>query len=322
VIGLVGYLAMLGTLVVSETGLVYPRPPVTRSRWNPAGFEYETVRFEAADGTRQAGWFFDHPQPRAHLLFCHGNATQVPDVAHEIAALRERLQVAIFVFDYRGYGRSEGTPSETGVIEDGLAAQAWLARRGGMAPEDVVLFGRSLGGGVAVALAARQGARALILDRTFDSMVDVAAAHYPWVPTRLLMRNRFPSAARIARYQGPLLQLHGQIDQVVPFAAGQRLFAASLSAEKEFFAVPELDHFGPLPRDFVRAIDRLLTRRPAAAPPRNDEVRGGSRERPILGFVRKPPLVLSFSPAIRCAAGEKGPSGVATRSVSLFPDKA
>jgi fermentation-respiration switch protein FrsA (DUF1100 family) len=259
-IGLVGYLLMLGALVVNETALVYPRPPVSQSLWKPPGLDYETVRFEAADGTRLRGWFFAHPQPRAHLLFCHGNASQVPDLAPELDALRERLQVSIFVFDYRGYGRSEGTPSEPGVIDDGSAAQAWLARRAGILPEEVVLFGRSLGGGVAVALAAQHGARALILDRTFDSLVDVAAAHYPWVPTRLLMRNRFPSAERIAGYQGPLLQLHGRRDQVVPFAAGRRLFAASRSADKEFLSAPRLDHFGPLPADFIGAIDRLLTR--------------------------------------------------------------
>src|SRR5208283_3409033 len=116
--------------------------------------------------------------------------------------------VSVLVFDYRGYGKSEGKPDEPGVLADARAARTWLAQKSGVAENRVVLMGESLGGAVAVDLAA-DGARALILENTFSSMADVAAFHYPWAPVRLLMRTQFNSAAKIRSYRGPVFQSHG-----------------------------------------------------------------------------------------------------------------
>jgi len=126
------------------------------------------------------------------------------------------------------------------VLADARAARAWLAERAGVAPERIVLMGESLGGAVAVDLAA-DGARALILENTFSSMPDVAAHHYPWAPVRLLMRNRFDSAAKIRSYHGPLYQSHGDRDSIVPLEYARRLFDAA-NEPKHFLLVAGADH--------------------------------------------------------------------------------
>ena len=119
--------------------------------------------------------------------------------------LHRRVGVSVLIFDYRGYGRSEGKPNEAGILADARAARAWLADREKIAEADVVLMGESIGGAVAVDLAARDGARALVLESTFNSLPDVAAYHYPWLPVRWAMRTRLDSAAKIGNYHGPLL---------------------------------------------------------------------------------------------------------------------
>src|SRR5439155_17149604 len=126
--------------------------------------QFEDAWFEADDGTRLHGWFAEAKNPRAVVLHTHGNAGNVTHRAPLLELFRERLRASILVFDYRGYGRSEGTPDEKGILADARAARRWLAKRAGVAESDVVLHGTSLGGGVAVDLAARDGARGLVLE--------------------------------------------------------------------------------------------------------------------------------------------------------------
>jgi fermentation-respiration switch protein FrsA (DUF1100 family) len=172
--------------------------------------------------------------------------------------LVERHQVAALVFDYRGYGRSAGKPDERGVLQDARAARQWLAQRTGVAEESIVLMGQSLGGGVAVDLAARDGARGLVLVSTFTSVPDVAAHHLPWVPTQLLMTQRYNSLAKIKQYDGPLLVCHGDVDRVIPFAHGEELFAAAAGTQKQFIRHSGGDHNDPPPEEYRAALDALL----------------------------------------------------------------
>jgi len=166
---------------------------------------------------------------------------------------------SVMVFDYRGYGRSEGSPNEAGVLADGRSARRWLAKRTGIAEDEIVLCGESLGGGVQVDLAAKDGARGLILISTFDSLASVAAFHYPWFPVRMLMRTRLDSLAKIAAYHGPLLQIHGDQDTIVPLALAKRLFDAA-GEPKELVVVERGDHNDPLGPAAMAAIDRFFSR--------------------------------------------------------------
>jgi fermentation-respiration switch protein FrsA (DUF1100 family) len=194
------------------------------------------------------------------VLFAGGNAGNVTQFSGMLKTLHE-LGVSTLAFDYRGYGRSHGKPNETGVLADARAARAWLAKRAGIDERDVVLMGRSLGGGVMVDLAGRDGARALIVESTFTSIPDVAAVHYPLVPVRWLMRTRLDSVGKIANYHGPLLISHGNADKIVPFALGQQLFTAA-NEPKQFYVIAGGDHNDPPPVEYYRELDKFFTSLP------------------------------------------------------------
>jgi uncharacterized protein len=238
---LIAYLVVLMMLLL-ETWLVYPRPPRSLGDWNPVGLNHEDVWFNSADGTKLHGWFLPHANPKRAILYCHGNGEHIAFNADLGAQLRDRLDAAVFMFDYRGYGRSEGRPSEAGCIADGRAAQHWLARRLSVEPTEVVVMGRSLGSAVAIAVAAEEGAQALVVECAFPTMPDVAALHFSWLPVQRLMRNRYDSLQRIARYRGPVLQSHGACDTLIPIQLAQRLFAAAPNKLSRWLEYPDLGH--------------------------------------------------------------------------------
>ncbi len=138
---LIAYLIVVLAMMLLETWLVYPAPPVANGDWNPTGLKHEEVWFKSADGTKLHGWFVPHPHPSRAILYCHGNGEDVSSNGELAAMLSHALDASVFVFDYRGYGRSEGRPNEAGCIADGNAAQHWLADRMGAQPRDVVLMG-------------------------------------------------------------------------------------------------------------------------------------------------------------------------------------
>lgn len=260
---LVTYLAVILMLLWMETQLIYPAPRYPVGDWNTATqFGWEDVHFKSADGTPLHGWYrANEPEPRAVVLYCHGNGENVSYLGEYLAGLGDRYQINIFAFDYRGYGRSEGSPHEVGILADGDAAQKWLAARAKIRPQDIVLMGRSLGGAVAVDLAARNGARGLVIQNTFTSLPDAASYHYPFVPVRWLMRNRYNSLERIASYSGPLLQSHGDRDSVVPFALGQQLHAAA-TGPKQFYVSKGLDHNHGDPEQYRETLGAFLNSLP------------------------------------------------------------
>jgi len=252
------YLGVLVLLMLLETTLLYPAPPPTQGDWQADWLDHQDVYFTSSDGTSLHGWYCPQVDALRSILFCHGNGEDVSNLADELDFLRRTYQANVFAFDYRGYGRSQGRPIEAGILADGEAAQRWLADRTGQEPEQIVLWGRSLGGAVAVHLASQHGAAALVLDRTFSSMVDVAASHYPWLPIRWLLRNRYPSIDKLPRYTGPLIQFHGQPDEVVPYRFAQALFAASRSTNKQFIASESLTHNDPWPDELYQRVQDFL----------------------------------------------------------------
>ena len=183
--------------------LVYPAPSSRKGDWTPRWIENEDVHFKSDDGTRLHGWFVPHPNPRYTILYSHGNSEHVGNQVNMLLRLESMLEATVFVYDYRGYGQSAGKPTERGLIADGLAAHRWLAERVGVPLQDVVVMGRSLGGGVSVAVAAEQGCKALVLDATFSRMVDAASHKFPWLPVKTMMRDRYDSLARIEQFDRP-----------------------------------------------------------------------------------------------------------------------
>jgi fermentation-respiration switch protein FrsA (DUF1100 family) len=224
--------------------------------WKPKGLNFEDAWFRAKDGTRLHGWYCPCDKPRAILLFAHGNAGNLSHRSSRMQYLQKDLRVTVFIFDYRGYGRSEGVPTVEGILQDSRAARTLLARRAEVKESQIVLMGRSLGGAVVVQLASESPARGLILESTFSSLKDVAAHHFPrlaWlVPT-----NKLDSLSQIKRYKGPLLQSHGDADGTVPYALGMKLFQAA-NDPKEFVTVRGGDHNDPQPAEYYKQLDRFI----------------------------------------------------------------
>lgn len=255
----IAYLLVLLTMLFLENALIFFPSRYPDGNWKPAALKPEDAWFQAADGTKLHGWYLPCDDPRAVVLFAHGNGGNLTHRDEVLRILHQRLRAAVLIFDYRGYGRSEGSPSEQGVLQDARAARDWLCQRTALQPADLVLMGESLGGAVAVDLAADGGARGLILENTFSSLPDVAGHHYRWLPVGLVMRSRFNSVAKIGRYHGPLLQLHGDADTIVPIEYSRRLFAAA-NEPKQFVEIPGGDHNDPHTPAFITAVDHFLDR--------------------------------------------------------------
>ncbi len=233
----------------------------------PGGM-YEDARFirglkdsmiVAEDGVRIHAWFAPADSPVATLVMSHGNAG---NISHRIEIIR-RLQNTgfhVLMFDYRGYGKSEGSPSEEGIYRDGRAAFDYAAMIPGVDPKRIFLWGTSLGGAVAVDVATQRPAAGLILESTFSSARDVARVAYPFLPIHLVLRTQLDSFEKIQRIRTPLLMMHGDRDSIIPIELGKKLFDVA-NEPKEFFVIAGADHndtfivggraYLEKPRDFV-----------------------------------------------------------------------
>ncbi len=253
----VAYLILVVMLMFLEESLIFFPSKYPEGIWNPSGLPIEDARFQAADGTKLHGWYVPREHSAAAVLFLHGNAGNITDRFDSLERLHDVVGASVLIFDYRGYGRSEGKPSEKGILADARAARAWLAKQEHIPEKEIVLMGESLGGGVAVDLAAADGARALVLVSTFNSLPDVAAYHYPLFPVRLLMRTRLDSESKIPNYHGPLLQFHGRDDTVIPFRFGKKLFDAA-NEPKELVVSEHHDHNDYVPTSFYEKLKKYL----------------------------------------------------------------
>jgi hypothetical protein len=205
------------------------------------GLPFEEVRFEAADGIRLHGWFVPARGARATLLWLHGNAGNISHRVHNLRVFHDALRINVFLFDYRGYGLSEGRPSEAGLLQDAEAAWRVLQGRRDVDPRAIVLFGRSLGAAVAAELATRVQPAAVILETPFTSLLDMARHHYWFLPVRWLVRSRYDTLGAVRRVRVPVLVLHGDQDEIVPFDMGEQVFAAA-PEPKAFYRIPGASH--------------------------------------------------------------------------------
>ncbi len=190
------------------------------------GLDYEDVAFEAEDGVTLHGWFLPAQAERGTLLFFHGNAG---NISHRLDSLRifHDLDYSVFIIDYRGYGRSEGRPSEEGLYADARAAWDYLVSERGIDPARIVAFGRSLGAAVAACLARERRLGGLILESGFTSVPDLGADLYPWLPVRRLARLEYDARACVAEVDVPVLVVHSPDDEIIPFHHGEALAEAA-----------------------------------------------------------------------------------------------
>jgi fermentation-respiration switch protein FrsA (DUF1100 family) len=199
------------------------------------GLKADEVFFQTSDRTKLHGWYFDHEQKGPVLLFCHGNAG---NISHRLGNIKLLLDAGlrVFIFDYRGYGKSGGKPSERGLYRDGLAAYDFLVHQKRIPRNRIVPFGRSLGAAVAVEIALRREVRSLIIESAFTSTKEMAKSIWLFWPISFLVPPHYDNLSKIPQISVPVLIIHGQQDGIVPFPMGKRLHAAA----------PMPKHFLPL----------------------------------------------------------------------------
>lgn len=223
---LLGLILLNGYMYLQQPSMIFfPHASLDQT---PADWSlvYEDVFLDTEDGVRLHGWYVPYPGSTRVLLFFHGNAG---NISHRGASLEifHRLGLNIFVFDYRGYGKSQGKISENGLNSDARAAWRYLNTEKGFDRENIILFGRSLGGSVAAELAVEMQPGGLILESAFSSARDVANAVFPVLSRLIFLRYKFDVADRIGRLACPLLVLHSPDDEIIPFYLGVKVFQAA-----------------------------------------------------------------------------------------------
>ena len=240
------------------------------------GIKEEEVFLRAQDGPLLHAWFLPAAPFRTNpldtpvvgplagrtltLLYCHGNAGNISDRLFK-ANLFHRLGLNVLLFDYRGYGRSQGTPSEQGTYKDAEAAWRFLTEKKKIPADRLVIYGESLGNGVALETALRHPPQALILDSAFTSVIDMGLEIFPYLPVRWLVRFRYDNLSKIPKIRCPVLVMHSAEDAVVPFRMGRRLFEAA-PQPKEFFQMKGTHDEGYIDAGpaYPRAIQAFLER--------------------------------------------------------------
>jgi hypothetical protein len=256
ILGICGVIFVLYVRHVEKTAVFFPSAEIALTP-RTIGLPFEDVYFTTKDGVTLNGWLVHAPGARATMIFCHGNAGNIGDRVEKIRYFVE-MGVNVFIFDYRGYGKSQGKPSESGLYLDAVAAYDYLAQRQDIDPAHLFAYGASLGGAVAVDLATRRDLACLIIDSSFSSARDVARFILPVAPG-FLIRTRLDSLNKVPRVRIPKLFLHSREDEIIPFALGQKLFEAA--AEPKVFHETKGDHnqgYSLYPKTFTQAIASFL----------------------------------------------------------------
>ena len=223
-----------------------------------AGLSFEDIYFKTEDDVLLNGWFIPVDDARKTLLFFHGNGG---NISHRLESLKifHEMGLSVFIIDYRGYGQSQGTTSEQGTYRDAEAAWQFLTETRGISDEDIIIFGRSMGGAVAIWLAGKHTPNLLILESAFTSVADMAKHYYPYLPTHLLVRIKYASIDRIEYIHCPILISHSQTDEIVPYKYGRELFEKA-RAPKSFLELKggHNDGFIISGRSYIDGIENFI----------------------------------------------------------------
>ena len=198
------------------------------------GLSYENIHFDTEDGVRLNGWLMKKADRAPTIIFIHGNAGNIGDRLEKIL-LFYRMGLNVFIFDYRGYGKSQGTPTEEGIYKDAKAAYDYLERRGDLDPTWFMAYGESLGGAVAIDLATKRKLTCLIADSTFTNAIDIAKRIYPFIPS-FLINIKLDSLSKVKTLDTPKLFIHSPEDEMIPYALGRRLYDEA-KPPKEFLDI-------------------------------------------------------------------------------------
>jgi fermentation-respiration switch protein FrsA (DUF1100 family) len=255
------YVGVLLVLLALERRFIF-HPTRAPEHWTEAPPEAnaQDITLSLPSGDLIHGWWCPtanwQPEQGA-LLYFHGNAGNLSDRGEGIVRLQKLLRQAVLIIDYPGYGKCTGKPDEPACYAAADAAYDWLVSERGVAPERLLLHGRSLGGAIAIELATRRTHRALIVVSTFTSIPDMAAKIYPWIWSRPFIRTRFDNLAKIGQCPRPVFLAHGTADRYIPYRMGESLFTAA-GEPKRLFPMEGYDHNHAPGLEFYAAVDEFL----------------------------------------------------------------
>ncbi len=229
------YIFIISYLIIFQARFIYFPEKLMIPNPSDVGFEFEDVELITDDGLKLNAWFIPASQPRGVVLFCHGNAGNISHRLESIAVFNS-LNLSTFIFDYRGYGKSEGKPDEQGTYLDAKAAWKYLREKRGVNEKNIILFGRSIGGTIAAWLAGEEKPSALILESTFTSVGELGREFYPYLPVKLLSRYHYNAAEYVNKVNCPVLVVHSPDDEIVPYSHGLRLYEEA-NQPKEFLQI-------------------------------------------------------------------------------------
>ena len=248
------YCITLALVFVFQRSLLYVPSGQIASPAEHGLTQFQEVQLTTADNINITAWYKPAMAGHKTILHFHGNGGNLANWAGSFKAFAD-AGFGVLAVDYRGYGKSEGSPTEQGVYEDADTAMRYLGELG-VDAQDVILFGESLGTGVAVQMATQYDSAGLVLISPYTSIPDVASAHYPIFPVRYLIWDQFDSAGKIHKVQEPVLVVHGSQDRVVPFKFGKQLFEAA-NEPKRMVVFPELGHVGFPTAELIRHMREL-----------------------------------------------------------------
>ncbi len=251
-------ITLLMACLSCQSGFIYHPESALVATPASVRLDYQEVRFKAADGVNLHAWWVPAKNERGVALFCHGNAGNISHRLKTIETLNA-LGLSTFIFDYRGFGLSEGSPSEKGTYADARGAWEYLVRERNIDPGKIIIHGRSLGGAVAAHLATERNPALLILESSFTSTRDVARHHVPFPPVAWIITYRYETIGRIRKLKCPVLVIHSPDDEVIPFSHGVRLFN-SAPEPREFLKISGSHNNGFILsyREYSSAIDIFI----------------------------------------------------------------
>jgi pimeloyl-ACP methyl ester carboxylesterase len=255
------YVGILLVLLALENRLLFPGSTFATEWYEPATeLAVQNVELSSADGNTIHAWWsvpVGWKPERGAILYSHGNGGNLSMRQGNIAQWRRTTGKAVLIYDYPGYGKSTGKPTEAGCYAAVNAAYDWLVEEQKVSPSELLLVGSSLGGAMAVDLAVRRECRALVLINPFTSFPDMAQKTFPWFPARWLVSNRLDNLSKIGKCRVPVFITHGTSDTLIPFSQGERLFAAA-KEPKRFLPRPGDGHWHPTENAFFEAVLAFL----------------------------------------------------------------
>lgn len=255
-----GYLLLVGFVYLRQDSMVYYPTKDIEGTPSDIGLKYEEITLKTKDSINLSAWYVPAKDERGVVLFCHGNAG---NISHRLDSIRifHDLGLSVLIFDYRGYGRSEGSPTEEGTYLDAESAWEYLVNVKGVRPEKIILFGRSLGSAVAAELALRHPAAGIIIESGFKSIPELGAKFFPYLPIRLISRFQYSTIDKVSMINMPKLFIHSPQDEMIPYEHGAALFEKA-AEPKEFLQITggHNEGFQTSGKVYTDGLDRFISK--------------------------------------------------------------